>query len=102
MTLSAGNHPKSHPPINGIPNPDKPSHWLVPSWSPLDSFVSVVQHFHRFSPSTNSQTMHMLVYYRGYAAALDAAFVENQADALYTEWCENLRASIGRCLALWP
>lgn len=85
----------------GISNPDKPGHWLIPPWPTGASFSGVVRHFLRFHPWGNTSTAHLLAYFEGYEAALDAAPTDELTHAFYRRWCADMHACIARCARLY-
>jgi hypothetical protein len=85
----------------GIRNPDKPGHWLVPPWPADASFNDVVRHFLRFHPWGNTKTAHLLAYFEGYEAALDAASIDQLASEHHQRWCADVVACIRRCARLY-
>lgn len=85
----------------GIPNPDKPGHWLVPPWAKDASFCDVVLHFLRFDPWDNTNTAHLRAYYEGYQRALDAAPANELEYAGNRRWFADMRDCVGRCARLF-
>jgi hypothetical protein len=57
----------------GIRSVDKPDWWLVPPWAAGASLCTVVAHFLRFQLRPGPSVAEKLAYYKGYAAAIDAA-----------------------------
>ena len=90
-------------PTTGIPHPDRPGHWLVPPWASDSSFSAVVSHFLRFHPWRTANTVHLLTYFTGYQAALEAAPADRRTDggSWRRRWCEDMRDCIGRCVTLY-
>jgi hypothetical protein len=88
-------------PTTGVPNPDKPGQWLVPPWATNTSFSDVVRHFLRFNPWGDTSTAHLLAYFQGYQAALDAAPTDTPASSLHWRWCQDMRDCVGRCTTLY-
>lgn len=86
-------------PATGIPNPDKHGHWLVPPWSAEASFCEVVEHFLRFDLWNETNTVHLLACYEGYAAALEAAPTYELTYPCDWRWYEDLRGCVARCVA---
>jgi hypothetical protein len=85
----------------GIPNPDKPGHWLVPPWPNDASVNDVVRHFLRFHPWDNTNTAHLVAYFEGYAAALDTTPLGKPADTLHQHWCVDMRDCVRQCARLY-
>lgn len=88
----------SNHPTTGIANPDKPGHWLVPPWPTKASFSDVVRHFLRFYLWRDTNTAHLLAYFEGYQAALEAAPTDKLTNPSDRRWHEDLLDCIGRCV----
>ena len=85
----------------GIPHPDRHGHWLVPPWPADSNFGEVVGHFQRFHPGSNTNTAHLLTYYEGYLAALDAAAPSEPKAEFERRWREDMRDCVVRCVNLY-
>src|SRR5436189_5168 len=56
----------------GIPNPDRPGHWLVPPWPHDAGFSDIVAHFLRFTPCDDLSPAGLLTYFEGYQSVLES------------------------------
>lgn len=81
----------------GIPHPDGPGYWLVPPWATDATFGDVVRHFLRFRVWDDTNTAHLLAYYEGYDAAIDAATTDESRCPGRERWRQDLRDSVNRC-----
>jgi hypothetical protein len=80
----------------GVPNPDKPDHWLVPPWPATLGIRKVVGHFADFSMYHSDNPVHLYAYYRGYDAALEAAPTDELTRNIDWQWYEEMRGCISR------
>ncbi len=83
-------------PTTGVPDPDRPGHWLVPPWAESAPFPSVVRHFLRFHPWRTTNTAHLAAYFAGYRAALDKAPASERICAAYDRWAAGVRDYVDR------
>lgn len=84
-------------PTTGISNPDRPDHWLVPPWPDDAAFSDVIRHFLRFHPWRAASSAHLVAYFEGYAAALDAAPADEVVSEFHRRWCADMRDCVERC-----
>lgn len=91
----------SDDPTTGIPYPDKPGHWLVPPWATNASFSDLVRHFLSRHPWGNTNTVHLLAYFEGYEAALDAAPTDELTYAGHQRWYDDMRDCVSRCATIY-
>jgi hypothetical protein len=87
-------------PATGIPNPDKPGHWLVPPWPNNSTFSDVVRHFLQFHPWSTTDRARLIAYFDGYEAALNASPADLPAGALHARWCADMHDCVTRCAQL--
>ncbi len=85
----------------GIAHPDEPDRWLVPPWPAAASFSEVVRHFLRFHPWGTTNTTHLLTYFEGYEAALNAVPPDKIAHEFHQRWCDDMSSCIRRCAHLY-
>ncbi|HET6214005.1 MAG TPA: hypothetical protein VFE14_14165 [Micromonosporaceae bacterium] len=84
----------------GIPNPDMPGDWLVPPWPTSATFSDVVRHFVSYHQLRNTNTAHLVAYFEGFQAALEAARADEWTDAMHLRWCATMRDCVTRCARL--
>jgi hypothetical protein len=84
----------------GIPYPDMPGDWLVPPWPTSATFSDVVRHFASHHQLRNTNTTHLVAYFEGFQAALEAAPADEWTDALHLRWCATMRDCVTRCASL--
>lgn len=84
---------------NGIRSVNKPGWWVVPPWPPGSGLCSVVRHFLRFTPRTQTSINEQLRYYQGYAAAIEAAPKFELTHPCDHWWYAELLDCAGRCVA---
>jgi hypothetical protein len=88
----------------GIPDPDKPDFWLVTPWASGATFCEVVRHFltaYVWWLQSETSTARLLAYFKGYAAALDAAPRRELTDAAAWHWHDELVDAVAVCVHIF-
>jgi hypothetical protein len=85
----------------GVPIPDKPGHWLVPPWPTEATFSDIVGHFVSHHQLRNANTAHLVAYFEGFQAALEAAPVDEWTGPSHLRWCADMRDAVSRCASVY-
>lgn len=86
------------PLTKGVPNPERPEHWLVTPWPQSASYSVVVGHFLRWHPWDTDNAEVRLRYYQALQAALEVAPTHDLIYACDRSWQQEMQRCITRCI----